>query len=147
MQIVAELLQGFERDGYRKAILVSGHYPNRTQYLDDAIQRYQDAGGTMDVLALVENQAPGVGGDHAAKFETSFMLYLHPMTVDLERLNASQDDPGGPDERRNWMIDEYKGHPCYGLAGIDPRQHASAEIGRANTELLLEFFEGWLAEK
>ncbi len=25
-----------ERDGYRKAVLLSGHYPNRTEYLDAA---------------------------------------------------------------------------------------------------------------
>ncbi|MFC1452583.1 creatininase family protein [Verrucomicrobiota bacterium] len=144
--LVVELLKGFEADGYEKAILLSGHYPNRSRFLDSAIDEYRQSGGQMDVLALVENQAKDVGGDHAAKFETSFMLYLHPDTVDVERLNAGPtDDYGGADENINYMADEYRGHPCYGLAGIDPRPHASAAVGRKNTENLLAFLEEWLA--
>jgi creatinine amidohydrolase len=144
-QIVTELLQGFERDGYRKAILLSGHYPNRGEYLDPAIAAYQAAGGTMDVMALVENQAPDVAGDHAAKYETSYMMYLHTASVDVERLQqGSPDDMAGPDERINWMGDEYDGHPCYGLVGIDPRAHASAAVGRANTERLLAYLAEWV---
>lgn len=147
VRLVTELLHRFEADGYSRAILLSGHYPNRGQYLDAAIEAYLAAGGSMKVLALVENQAPGVGGDHASKFETSFMLYLHPDSVNLERLRAEpKDDVGGPDERRNWMGEEYAGHPCYGLVGIDPRGHASAEVGCRNTSDLITFFETWLAE-
>jgi creatinine amidohydrolase len=146
-RIVTALLQGFERDGYRKVILLSGHYPNRHEFLDPAIDAYRDAGGTMQVLALVENQAPGVGGDHAAKFETSYMLHLLPGTVAMERLQAEpRDDIGGPDERINWMEARYEGHPCYGLVGIDPRAHACAEIGRVNTERLIAFLAQWVAE-
>jgi creatinine amidohydrolase len=146
-EVVTELLHGFERDGYRKAILISGHYPNRGQFLDPAADAYRAAGGTMDVLTLVENQAPGVGGDHAAKFETSYMLYLHPDTVDRERLHAGADDDiGGADERINWMGPEYEGHPCYGLVGIDPRAHASAKTGRENTERLLAYLAEWVSE-
>jgi creatinine amidohydrolase/Fe(II)-dependent formamide hydrolase-like protein len=81
---MTRLLWGFERDGYEKAILLSGHYPNRSQYLDPALQRYKNDGGSMDVLALIENQIPNGQGDHASKYETSFMLYLHPETVDMQ---------------------------------------------------------------
>lgn len=145
VQIVAELLHGFERDGYGRAILLSGHYPNRPQYLDQAAANYRDAGGTMRVLCLVENQAAGVCGDHAAKCETSFMLYLHPETVSMAALEAlPQGRVGGPDERVNWMTDEFREHPCYGLVGIDPRGHASAEFGKANTDRLLAFLTEWL---
>ena len=45
----------------------------------------------------------------------------------------------------NYMGDEYKGHPCYGLVGIDPRGHASSDVGRENTERLITFLEEWLA--
>jgi len=142
--LTVELLRGFEADGYEKVILLSGHYPNRSQFMDSAIAEYRQSGGQMAVLALVENQADDVGGDHAAKFETSFMMYLHPDKVDVERLNASRDGLGGVDERINYMGDEYRGHPCYGLVGIDPRAHASAAVGRENTEHLLAFLEKWL---
>jgi creatinine amidohydrolase len=145
VQVLADLLQGFERDGYRQVIILSGHYPNLYEYMRPAVERYAAAGGKMRILALIENQAPGVKGDHAAKEETSFMLYLHPDLVDFDRLQQGpQDDIGGPEEAINWMKPEYKGHPCYGLVGIDPRVYASAEVGRANTEKLLDFLVAWL---
>lgn len=148
VQIVTELLARFEEDGYRQAILMSGHYPNRSEYLDQAAQLHRERGGKMRVLCLIENQAPGVGGDHAAKYETSSMLYLHPETVDMSQLSGPPtDDVGGPGERINWMGDEYKDHPCYGIVGIDPRAHASAEVGRQNTERLIEFLAKWLDEE
>ncbi len=144
-QIVAELLHNFERDAYEAAVLLSGHYPNRSEYLDAAAEAYRTAGGRMRVLCLVENQAPDVGGDHAAKYETSFMLHLHPETVDMAALKRPPaDDVGGPEERKNWMGDGYRGHPCYGLVGIDPRAHASAAVGKEHTERLIEFLAAWL---
>lgn len=144
--LVAELLRGFDTEGYQKVVLLSGHYPNRSQYIDAAVEEYRQSGGKMDILALVENQARDVGGDHAAKFETSFMLYLHPDKVDVERLNAGpHDDYGGADEIIDYMVDEYKGHPCYGLLGIDPRPHASAAIGQKGTENLIAFLAEWLS--
>lgn len=144
-QITKELLHGFERDGYKRAILISGHYPNRAEYLEPAVAAYEAEGGTMATLRLVENQAPNVGGDHAAKFETSFMLYLHPDTVCMDALRGRPDsDLGGPDERINWMTDEYRDHPCYGLVGIDPRAHASAALGQEHTDRLIEFLADWV---
>ena len=144
VEIVAELLRRFEADGYRYAILMSGHYPNRSEYLDEAAQIHRERGGKMRVLCLVENQAPEVGGDHAATYETSSMLYLHP---DLTQLAGEPtDDVGGPDDRTNWMGDEYKDHPCYGIVGIDPRAYASADVGRENTERLIDFLAKWLDE-
>ncbi len=146
-QIVTDLLDGFARDGYTHAILISGHYPNRNQYLDAGVAAYQQAGGTMRVLALVENQAPGIEGDHAAKYETSSMLYLEPTLVNLEPLGGKPDDDiGGPEQRINWMGIEYQGHPCYGLVGIDPRGHATAAVGEANTRKLIDFLAQWLDE-
>jgi creatinine amidohydrolase len=145
-QVVIDLLHGFERGGYTHAILLSGHYPNRSEYLDAGVAAYQQAGGTMRVLALLENQVPGVDGDHAAKYETSAMLYLDPPLVNLEPLKGKPDDDiGGPEERINWMGDGYRGHPNYGLVGIDPRGHASAAVGQAATELLIDYLAKWLA--
>lgn len=149
MHIVCDLLHRLESDGYQQVILISGHYPNRSQFLDAAVTAYRAHGGTMRVLALVENQVPGVGGDHAAKYETSAMLYLEPRLVNMGAL-ATQDDNRahaqitGPDEVVNWMGNEYKQHPCYGLVGIDPRGYASAEVGQQNTERLLQFLAEWL---
>lgn len=145
IQVVSELLGGFERDGYRQAVLLSGHYPNRPVYLDPAIERYQAAGGKMRVLAIIENEVPGVPGDHASLHETSSLLYLHPDTVDAARLAL----PAGglPDgEIHNWMGPESACHPCYGLVGIDPRGRASAAHGQETTGRLLAYLQRWLEE-
>lgn len=143
--IVMELLRGFEKAGYKKAILLSGHYPNKYSILDQAVKEYKQSGGQMEVLALIENQAKGVGGDHAAKFETSFMMYLHPDYVDTNMLHTeSGAEYGGPDETIDYMGDEYKEHPCYGLVGIDPRPHANESVGREGTNILLDLLAEWL---
>jgi creatinine amidohydrolase len=147
LRILADLLHGFERDGYRKAILLSGHYPNQREYMLPAVALYRDEGGVMGVLSLIENQAPGVAGDHAAKYETSFMLYLYPDLVDMDRLRAGRHafaDIAAADQVVNWMGEEFEGHPCYGLVGIDPRAYASAQVGQDNTERLLAHLAAWL---
>jgi creatinine amidohydrolase len=146
-RIVAELLVGFERDGYRAAILVSGHYPNRKEYLDAAVTAYMNGNGTMRVLAIVENQIEGIGGDHAAKYETSAMMFLDPSTQDLSTLKREPTgDAGGPEERINWMGEAHRGHPCYGLVGVDPRRHATVSVGRDSTERLINALAAWLEE-
>ena len=141
--IVSELLAGFERDGYEAAILVSGHYPNRNQYLDAGIAQFREYGGMMRVLAIVENQIEGIDGDHAAKYETSSLMFLDPDTQDLSSLE-NRTDIGGADEKRNWMGSEMDGHPCFGLVGIDPREHATEAGGRDSSELLIDRLKAWL---
>ena len=145
IRILADLLHGFERDGYRKVILLSGHYPNQREYMLPAVTAYRAEGGAMDVLSLIENQAPGVAGDHAAKYETSYMLHLGPDLVDMARLRVGpQGDIAAPDQVVNWMGDAYREHPCYGLVGLDPRAYASAQVGLENTERLLAHLAAWL---
>ncbi len=152
-RLVTQLLFGFEKDGYRQAILLSGHYPNRSQYLDAAIQNYLAGEGgqrstqPMKVLALVENQIPAGKGDHAALYETSFMLYLHPDTVDAAALRLPEGAAASdPTQVVNWMGAEWKGHPCYGLVGIDPRQHANPGLGAQMTTDLITYLKQWLEE-
>lgn len=143
--IVTGLLDGLERDGFGKILLLSGHYPNSDQFLAAASADHKAAGGTAEVLVLVENEVNGVCGDHAAACETSFMMYLYPELVDMAALAGRDEDiVRSADKRMSWMGDEYRGHPCYGIAGVDPRHHASAERGRLNTERLLDFLEKWV---
>jgi len=144
--IVSELLIGFARDGYEATILLSGHYPNRGQYLDAGIQVFREQGGTMRVLAILENQLEGVDGDHAAKYETSSLMFLDPDTQDLTTFK-NEDDVGGPDDKVNWMDPSFEGHPCYGLVGIDPRKYATDSVGRASSQHLIEGLEAWLEGK
>jgi creatinine amidohydrolase len=146
VNIVTTLLHHFERDCYKNAILISGHYPNQQEYLDVARQNYLDNGGQMRVLTLIENQVPGGRGDHAALVETSFMLYLHPELVDLSILGPPEESASGTShEVHNWMGNAYKDHPLYGLVGIDPRGQSSAELGKFLTEKLIQYLVNWLA--
>jgi creatinine amidohydrolase len=145
IQVVTELLSAFERDGYQQALLLSGHYPNRPVYLDRAVENYRSGGGTMRVLAIIENEVPEVSGDHAALYETSSMLYLHPEMVAAERLAMPVE--GRPDgEVHNWMGPESAAHPCYGLVGIDPRGRADADLGHDTSERLIDYLQNWLGE-
>ena len=141
--IVSELLTGFARDGYESVIMVSGHYPNRGQYLDAGIAKFRESSDQVRILAILENQVDGIDGDHAAKYETSSLMFLNPDTQDLSTLK-DQHDVGGPSEKINWMDASFDGHPCYGLVGIDPRRHASREVGKDSSERLIARLTSWL---
>ncbi len=67
---------------------------------------------------LVRDEYPQAG-DHAAGWETSHMLALHPETVDLDEL---------PPE----------GEPLIGVGGAMPPQRATAEFGQAALEAAAE---------
>jgi chemotaxis receptor (MCP) glutamine deamidase CheD len=62
--------------------------------------------------------------DHAAKWETSNMMFLYPDLVDMSELGT---EPINLDMK-----------PPYGIGGLDPREHASAQVGRRNVELAAE---------
>ena len=146
-QIALELLRAFERQGYKAAILLSGHYPNRLDFLNGAILEYRKAGGAMDVLALIDIQIPGTTKCcHGGLLESSLMLYLHPETMDMSAIDGEpSDDIGAADEKKDWLADEHKDHPCYGIVGIDPRGRASARLGEENTDILIAWLQRWLA--
>ncbi|MDF1513666.1 MAG: creatininase family protein, partial [Anaerolineae bacterium] len=146
VHIITTLLHHFERDGYHNAIFLSGHYPNRTEYLDKARDRYRAEEGKMRVLTLIENEVPEGRGDHAALIETSFMLYLHPELVAMDLLGPPENKlPGSDQTPHNWMGKIYAGHPLYGQVGLDPRGQASAELGGTLTEGLISYLVNWLA--
>ena len=71
-------------------------------------------------------------------------MHLHPETVDLAELAGNDGDIGDPENRVDWMDDKFKDHPCYGIWGIDPRAHASAENGKQATEIVITHLAAWL---
>ena len=74
-----------------------------------------------DVTILTLSRGAESNTDHAAKWETSNMMFLYPDLVDLAALG---DGPLAP----NMKAPD-------GIGGLDPREHASATIGRRNVEL------------
>ena len=143
-ELVCQLLWQFEHKGFETAILISGHYPNKGEFMNPAVEAYKRAGGAMRVLSIVEVEIPDVVGDHAGKNETSWMMYLHPETVDMSTLDGEPRDIGPADERGWWLGDECKDHPNYGIAGIDPRTHAAAEVGKDSCDRMIAALVKWL---
>ena len=63
-------------------------------------------------------------GDHAAKWETSNMLYLYPELVDMNELGTEP-----------FPLDM---SPPMGIGGLDPRKYSSVEIGCRTVKLCAE---------
>jgi hypothetical protein len=75
----------------------------------------------MGLWEITLSRGPESGTDHAAKWETSNMMFIYPDLVDISALG---DRPLAPNMK-----------PPDGIGGQDPRRFASAEIGRRNIEL------------
>ena len=93
--LIAELLQGYAQMGFKKAILMSGHFENEhynaimagIEKAADAIQGYfmmppQFCEDLIEELDSVEKTWP-YASDHAAEWETSMMLHYYPEMVDM----------------------------------------------------------------
>ena len=68
------------------------------------------------------------GGDHAAKWETSYLWYLRPDCVDMSVYNGREDEP------------------LIGVRGEDPRKHATIELGRRGCKAIVDGMVGKAAE-
>ncbi len=125
--VVTDLFNRLKRTGYRVIIGVSGHnVQGQIDMINKALEPVT-ADGTVAGIGLWEitlSRGPESASDHAAKWETSNMMFLYPDLVDMSELG---DGPINLDMK-----------PPSGIGGLDPRQHASAEVGRRNVELASE---------
>jgi len=125
--VLTELFQRLKRTGFRVIIGVSGHnVKGQIDVIEKALQPVV-ADGTVAGAGLWEitlSQGPESATDHAAKWETSNMMFFYPDLVDLAALGTA---PLAPNMK-----------PPDGIGGLDPRAHASAKIGRRNVELAAE---------
>ncbi len=125
--LLAELFEHLKRTGFRVIIGVSGHNIREQIDMIEAGLKPVVADGAACGVGLWEmtlSQGPESSSDHAAKWETSNMLFLYPDLVDMAALG---DGPLAPNMK-----------PPDGIGGLDPRVHASAEVGRRNVELCAE---------
>ena len=110
--------------GFRVVIGVTGHDvpPQREaiQKAVDAIRHNSGAAGFAmmegDFYDLTEDRM-----DHAAHWETSLLMYLRPELVDMTQI-AGED------------LETEAGRTEAGIYGQDPRQHASAALGKTIAE-------------
>lgn len=106
---------------------VSGHdVPGQIRMINKALEPVLADGEAagVGVWEVTLSRCPESDMDHAAKWETSNMMHLYPELVDMAQLGAG---PLAPSCK-----------PPDGIGGLDPRAHASAEVGRRNIELAAE---------
>ena len=122
--VLTSLFERLKKTGVRVLLGVSGH--NVQGQIDMVNQALAPvlADGTVAGMGLWEvtlSGGPESGTDHAAKWETSNMMFFYPDLVDMSTLG---DGPLAPNMK-----------PPDGIGGQDPRKFASAEVGRRNVEL------------
>ncbi|HUV67960.1 MAG TPA: creatininase family protein [Sedimentisphaerales bacterium] len=125
--VITDLFQRLKASGFRVIIGVSGHnVQDQIDMINKALEPVV-ADGTVAGIGLWEitlSRGPESGTDHAAKWETSDMQFFYPGLVDLSELGTG---PLAP-----------KMKPPDGIGGLDPREHASAQVGEKNVDLAAE---------
>ncbi len=122
--VIRGLFQGLKATGFRVIIGVSGHNIKEQIFMVEEALKDVTADGTVAGAGLWEmslSKSAESGTDHAAKWETSNMMFFYPKLVDLKELG---DGPLAPNMK-----------PPDGIGGEDPRKHASAEVGARNCQL------------
>jgi len=125
--VITNLFQRLKASGFRVIIGVSGH--NVKQQIDMIKKALEPvvADGSVTGIGLWEislSRSAESNTDHAAKWETSDMMFFYPGLVDLSELGTG---PLAP-----------KMKPPDGIGGLDPRKHASTNVGEKNVDLAAE---------
>jgi len=127
LAMVTALFDRLKQTGFRVIIGVSGHnIQTQIELINEALKPVV-ADGTITGVGLWEmslSRCDESASDHAAKWETSNMMFFYPDLVDMSQLGTG---PLAPNMK-----------PPDGIGGLDPREHASAEVGRRNVELAAE---------
>jgi creatinine amidohydrolase len=122
--VLTALFQRLKNTGARVILGVSGHnVEGQIDMVNKALAPVvadKTAAG-MGLWEITLSRGPESNTDHAAKWETSNMMFLYPGLVDMSALGEG---PLAPNMK-----------PPDGIGGQDPRKHASSEIGRRNIEL------------
>jgi len=121
-QLIYHVLVQMNTLEMRAVCFVCGHYPLRT-YAAPAVERFNSKFRDTQAFAGIEfhypPKSPNVGGDHAAKWETSYLWYLRPDCVDMSVFLGREKEP------------------LIGVGGEDPRTEASVELGRKACDLIV----------
>lgn len=122
--LIEEMLVEILRQGVRVVVLLTGHNARVQEAIIRCVaERVNAARPDRTVWALSEYEPvrPDLipdAGDHAAKWETSLMMALHPEWVDMSRLPAEGE--------------------LLAVGGMDPRTEASVEYGERGLELVAQ---------
>ena len=123
--IFTDLFQSLKETGFRVIITVSGHNTHeQLRMIEHAFAPVLED-GTLKGIGLWEvslSNSAEVGTDHAAKWETSDIMFFYPELVELSSLENVPAE--GLLER--------------GIDGADPRKEASLKVGRRKAELVVD---------
>ena len=123
--LLTQLFTRLRATGFRVILGVSGHNVREMITMIDAALQPVIADGRCAGMGAWEfelaDDPQHCRSDHAAKWETSDMMYLHGDRVDMGALG---------DGELNLDM-----KPPSGIGGEDPRTHASFEVGRRCVEL------------
>lgn len=122
-ELIYHLLVQMNTMQMRAVCLLCGHYPIH-DWATPAVERFNAACEDTQAFAGIEFHYPPqtdrVGGDHAARWETSYLWYLRPDAVDMSVYLGREEEP------------------LVGVMGEDPRRTATVEAGRIACELIVE---------
>ena len=133
-RLYVEIFKGLVTVGFKVVIGVTGHdVKEQVASLQKAVEAIS-ADGKAVGFAMMEGSLnqddPNAGMDHAAKWETSILMALRPELVDMERIkNEVLDDSD---------VEGGAGRKEAGIYGLDPRIHASKEVGEKAISLIVD---------
>ena len=133
-QLYTEIFQGLVTVGFKVVIGVTGHdVKEQVASLEKAVKAISTNGGAAG-FAMMEGSLneddPDVGMDHAAKWETSILMAARPELVDMERVKDEVLDDAD--------VEGGEGRKEAGIYGLDPRVHASKEVGEKAIALIVD---------
>jgi creatinine amidohydrolase len=126
MALLYEYLKQLAEAGFKLVVVLAGHYgPPHVAALVESANTFTifETAYSTRVLIVPEYELVldlGYRGDHAAKWETSIFMHLHPEQVAVDRLDETTCGAAG------------------GILGEDPRTAASAGLGAEITQRIVE---------
>jgi len=145
-ELLADVLDGLYRVGFRVVVLLTGHYlQEQVDAVKGAASRWAEQHPDARIWGLPEPEAyPGENrSDHAAKWETSILMYLRPDLVDMPRMVGAT-DADAPEATRS--LDEMNAPgPLHGTLGWNPARYASPEIGQETIDTIVDNLAAWVS--
>lgn len=124
--LATEYLEQLADEGFRVIVILMGHYGGKhVAAIREVVADFNEAQDRAVAWAFPDYEPTadeGFPGEHAACFETSYMMWFRPELVDLTRLPQQGEI-------------EFK---TEGIGGKDPRGSASAKIGRDGVNCLVK---------
>jgi len=126
-EMIEAILKQLKRCGFR-VVVAHGHGPSTGFFLENAEAWKKKFGLTCLHCWDHNNESNGIQTGHGATNETSLVMAFKPELVKMENL---------PSDINTWPL---------GIAGIDPRVHASAEFGKQCVQRGVERMKKLIAE-